>query len=118
MQRGRQQGRIVEGVLAIIAGSALLTLVGCTMPGERLTGVELSRSRPMTCMQECSSLYRNLIDQEQKRHVANIEVCRSQSQTAMGACLEEEGVRHAAEMERLSSGLTECQGSCEKRVGQ
>ena len=118
MQRGRQQGQIAQGVLAIIAGSALLTLVGCTMPGERLTGVELSRSRPITCMQQCSSLYRSLIDQEQKRHVANIEVCRSLPQSAMGACLEEEGLRHAAEMERLSSSLTDCQGSCQHRGGQ
>lgn len=117
MQRGRQLGRITRDTIAIAAGSALLVLVGCMTVTERLTGVEPSRLRPTTCMQRCSSLYRSLFDEERKRHVANTEVCWTMTQAARGACLEEEGLRHAAEMERLSLGLTECQTSCERGGG-
>jgi len=117
MQRGRRLGRITRHTIAIAAGSALMVLVGCMTVRERLTGVEPSRLAPTTCIQQCSSLYRSLFDQERKRHLANTEGCLTLAQAARGVCLEEEGLRHAAEMERLSLGLTECQTSCARSGG-
>ena len=102
--------------VAIVAGSALWALIGCTTVGDQLTGVTLHRAVPTTCMKQCSNQYRALYETELKQHLAIVEGCRSLAVTARGPCLESEGARHTAEMERLSSALSDCQASCPERA--
>jgi hypothetical protein len=115
MQRARSTWtapRTHRYTAAVASASALLALVGCTMVGDRLNGVALERGGPTTCIKQCNDLYRVLIDQEQKVRATNVERCLSLPQPERGACLEAEGARHAAEMERLSRARTDCQDNC------
>src|SRR5262245_23341469 len=100
-------------VHALIVGAAIVPLAGCTTVGDRITGVSLERAMPTSCIQQCNNSYRTLSDQEERRHNANVEVCRGLPRTESGACIGVEGARHTAEMERLGGGLTDCQSSCQ-----
>ena len=97
--------------IAILAGAALLP-AGCSSVEDHLTGVAIPAAAPTTCIQRCRDLYRTLFDAEQKRHLANHEVCQLLDAAARTSCIETESARHSAEMERLSQGLTDCQRSC------
>jgi hypothetical protein len=97
----------------IVAGSAAL-LVGCTTAASRLTGVDPEHSKPTTCIGYCNDLYASLVGQEQKLREVNLGECRVLPQPERGACLEEEGARHAAEMSRLEQLRAACLNTCAK----
>ena len=108
----RNAPRTLGNAFIIVAGSALVVIVGCTMVGDRLTGARLNRSVPTTCVRACNDLYRTLVDRERKLHAANVEFCRRRPQPDRGACLDAEGGRHSAEMARLEQARVDCLDGC------
>jgi hypothetical protein len=96
--------------LALLAAS----LVGCTMAASKLAGVTPERALPTTCIASCNDLYSRLVSQEMKLREENLAACRLLPQPQRGACLDEEGARHAAEMTRLERLRAACNSSCAK----
>lgn len=99
--------------LLVLAGLAAV-LVGCTTAANQLTGVSAERARPTTCITYCNDLYSGLVSQEQKLREVNLGECSVLAQPQRGACLEEEGNRHAAEMLRIEQLRAACLGTCTK----
>jgi len=99
-----------------IAGTAL-GLWGCTSAGDHLMGVEGSRATPTTCIRQCNDLNRALVAAEDKQHMTQIENCQSQEEGTRAQCFDAESMRHSAEIERLSQGLSDCQRSCVRSGG-
>lgn len=99
-------------ILATVAVVALLAVTGCTMVGDRLLGVGPSDSGPTTCVKECNDTYKELYQQEQALHAANVEACQVLPQADKGPCLDAEGARHGAAMDALGDAKIECQNSC------
>ncbi len=119
--------RIPTGVLAGLLGLALLIVVGCTQVGDNLTGVQLNRGRPTTCIKQCNDLYKMLYDDEQKAHAEAKEQCDAVNCAALPkadqqacidarqACQQAEAARHEAEMDRLSQAKKDCQDNCHRQ---
>lgn len=110
---GSSRFRVFDNGFLMIAGLAAV-LVGCTTVADRLTGVSPSRAMPTTCTHQCKDLYSILVAQESKLREENIGACRALPQPERGACLEEEGARHAEEMARLQQLHADCLSSCLK----
>jgi len=111
----RTAPRIPTGALAGAIGIALMLVVGCTQVGDNLTGVELNRGRPTTCIKQCNDLYKMLFNDEQKLHETNVQNCQALPQPDKGACLAAEAARHEAEMDRLSQAKKDCQDGCHRQ---
>ena len=111
-------------VLAAGFGAALLLVAGCVQVGDRLTGVDLSRGRPTTCIKQCNDLYKQLYDDEQKAHAEAKALCDAVNCAALPkpdqqacidarqACQAAEAARHAAAMDALNQGKINCQNNC------
>ena len=108
----RLRRAVVYATLATLLGVVSLTLSQCTLVGDSLTGVELNRGRPTTCIKQCNDLYKILFNQEQKLFLQNKEACMALPQPDKDACLAAEAARHSAEMERLGQAKIDCQNSC------
>ena len=106
--------RIIACALAI-AAIGLASLIGCTMVGDNLTGVELDRTGPTTCVKQCNDSYKLLYQEEQKRHLAAVEACQALSQPAKGECLAAEDAAHQANKAALSQGKIDCQNNCHRQ---
>lgn len=99
--------------LASFLGAVALTLGQCTMVGDSLTGVSLSRRAPTTCIKECNDRFAELYKNEQKRHIAAVEQCHLlPGGAARAACLEAEDATHRANKTQLSADKTACQNRC------
>ena len=102
----------VFAALAMLLGVVALTLSQCTMVGDSITGVDLNRGQPTTCIKQCNDLYKMLYDDEQKLHVANNEGCQALSQPDKDNCLAAEKARHDARMAELGEAKIDCQNNC------
>ena len=105
--------RILGNRFVLLAGLAAV-VAGCTTVEKHLTGVKLERSRPTTCVSYCNDLYAGLVGQEMKLHDENLGSCGILPEPQGGACMAEEGARHAAEMDRLQHLRAACLRSCVK----
>jgi len=70
---------------------------------------------PITCVKQCNDLYKPLFVFEQRLHNANVANCQALPNEEKGACLEAEGARHSAEMDRLGQAKIECQEDCHRQ---
>jgi len=113
MQLARHK-TIIASALAIIA-IGLASLIGCTMVGDSLTGVDVNRGVPTTCIKMCNDSYKLLYTEEQKRHLAAVEACQALSQPAKATCLDAETILHQANKAALSQGKTDCQNNCHRQ---
>lgn len=120
----RLRRAVVYAALAALLGIVSLTLSQCTLVGDNLTGVDLSKGRPTTCIKQCNDYYALLYDQEQKAHdqykllcdaidcaklpPADQQACIDQRQ----ACQNAESIRHAAEQDRLNQAKIDCRNNC------
>ena len=120
----RLRRAVVYAALAALLGIVSLTLSQCTLVGDNLTGVDLSRGRPTTCIKQCNDFYKLLYDQEQKAHdqykllcdaidcaklpPGDQQACIAQRQ----ACQNAEADRHNAETARLGQAKIDCQNNC------
>ena len=103
----RNAPRIPTNALAAALGLALLVLVGCTMVGDNLTGVGLTKTRPADCFHACKYDEWILQKAEHKLYLANLEACNGDQ-----ACIAAEHDRHRAERTRLRAARFACQASC------
>src|SRR5262245_9129788 len=99
-------------VLAMFLGVVALSLSQCTMVGDSLTGVDLSKGRPTTCIKQCNDFYAMQYDNEQKLYAQNKENCQQLSQPAKDNCLAAELARHQAKMAELGQAKIDCQNNC------
>lgn len=103
---------VVLAVLPLLFGVVALTLTQCNMVGDKITGVETSRSAPTTCIKACNDSSKIYQDVEQKQHQENVENCQALPQPQRGECLVAEDARHTAEMARLGQYKIDCQNNC------
>ena len=134
----RLRRAVVYAALATLLGIVSLTLSQCTLVGDNLTGVDLSRGRPTTCIKQCNDFYKLVYDQEQKAHDQykllcdavncaalpnDCTACAPTSRTCCQAycidyrqaCQAAEAARHAAEMDRITQAKTDCQNNCHRQ---
>lgn len=100
-------------VTAIGAGLALLGLVGCTMVGDNLTGLNGARGAAATsCIKTCNDQYAALYKIESKRHQAAVEACKLLTGAARDACLDAESALHKTKMDALTDAKVACHKNC------
>jgi hypothetical protein len=98
--------------LVTMLGVASVMLSQCTMVGDNVTGVDLSKGRPTTCIKQCNDLYKMLYDQEQKLYDTNKSACLGLSQPQKDQCLAAELARHQAAMDQLGIDKVNCPNTC------
>lgn len=111
MQHARLNRLGRAALFAALLGVVALSL-SCTLVGDRLTGVDLNRNGPTTCIKQCNDQYKVLFDNEQKLHVQNNSACQALSQPAKDQCLADEKARHDARMAELGQAKIDCQNNC------
>lgn len=116
-RRNRIRRAVVYASLATLLGVVSLTLSQCTMVGDNLTGVDLNRGRPTTCIKQCNDYYATLYDQEQKQYDTNKGICQALPQPDKDACLAAELARHQAKMDQLGTDKINCQNGCTHTQG-
>jgi hypothetical protein len=116
-RRNRIRRAVVYASLATLLGVVSLTLSQCTMVGDNLTGVDLNRGRPTTCIKQCNDLYALLYDQEQKLYNTNKEACQPLPQPDKDACLAAALAQHQANQDQLGIDKVACQTSCTHTQG-
>lgn len=99
---------VVFTAMVTLLGVASVLLSQCTMVGDNVTGIDLSKGRPTTCIKQCNDLYKMLYDQEQKLHQTNIELCGQDN----SACKNAEAARHEAAKQQLTADKINCQNTC------
>jgi len=124
----RLRRAVIYAALATMLGVVSLTLSQCTMVGDNLTGVDLSKGRPTTCIKQCNDFYKLVYDQETKYHdqakllcdmaFDNCEAsavtqedhaaCIAQRQ----ACQAQESSRHSAATSYNGQAKIDCQNNC------
>jgi hypothetical protein len=82
------------------------------MVGDSLTGVNLKRVGPTTCIKACNDLYALLYKLEQKRHIAENEQCQMLSGQAAQDCRATESATHEANKAQLTADKIACQNNC------
>ena len=120
----RLRRAVIYAALATTLGVVSLTLSQCTMVGDSLTGVDLNRGRPTTCLKMCNDFYALVFDQETKYHdqakllcdAVNCAVLPQPDQAACidarQACQQAEAARHAAQKDADTAAKINCQNSC------
>ena len=98
--------------LASLLGAVVLTLGQCTMVGDSLTGVRLSRTAPTTCIKGCNDTFADLFKAEQKRHIAAMEQCNTLTGQAQQDCKTTESATHSANKAQLTADKIACQNGC------
>jgi len=102
--------RIANLTLAALLATACVTLSQCTQVGDQLTGVSLSKSKPVSCKHQCQDDFNMLQRQEASLHKANMKACGSDA-----ACKSAENARHSAAMQQLTDQLQACKANCHKQ---
>ena len=103
--------------LSLLGAIALIvaTVVGCTMVGDRLTGVSLDKAGPTSCIKSCTGSATDQVHAEVEAHQAAIRGCQELSSEDRGPCMQAEAARHTAAMAQINSGRQECMNSCHRQ---
>jgi hypothetical protein len=120
----RLRRAVIYAALATMLGAVSLTLSQCTMVGDNLTGVDLYKGRPTTCLKQCNDFYKLVFDQEQKYHdqaklLCDAVNCAALPQPDQAACIDArqacqqvEADRHAAQKAADTAAKINCQNNC------
>lgn len=112
----RLRRAVAFAALAGLLGIGSVTLTQCTMVGDNLTGVDLERGRPTTCIKQCNDLFNFLYEVESKRHNAAQEICQSlENGPDQQACQAAESAQHNANKDGLNQGKIDCQNNCHRQ---
>ena len=112
-QPGRKRPALTSILLASLLGTGALTLVQCTMVGDRLTGLPSNSQAPVSCVQGCNDQYADLFKAEQRRHLTALEACLSlDAGDEKNDCLTAESNLHQTNMVNLTQGKVDCQDGC------
>jgi hypothetical protein len=103
--------RILCACLAVPV-AALITLAGCTMVGDRLTGLSITHVSPSACIRTCVETQTQAVHAEVALHQAQIEACQALPDSQRGECVAAESARHAAAMAGIAASRGECLGGC------
>ena len=95
-----------------VSAIALAGLAGCTMVGDRLTGLSLTRDARGTCITDCANAASASIEAEVARHADNVLACQELPAGDRDACLSAEGARFAAAMQAITDARLECHNNC------
>ena len=105
-------------LLAALLGAGSLTLVQCTMVGDRVTGLDVSSQESVGCIQDCNDRYAELFKVEQKRHIAAMSACMSLDPgPEKNDCLTAESNLHVTNKAGLTKGKNDCSDSCHRQGG-
>lgn len=128
-RHNRLRRAAIYTALATLLGVVSLTLSQCTMVGDKLTGVDMLRGRPTTCIKLCNDSYVLVYDEEQKAHEQAKELCDAVNCAALPqpdqaacidarqACQQAESARHAAAKDAITQGKINCQNGCAHQQG-
>ena len=105
----RLRRAVVYASLATLLGVVALTLSQCTMVGDNLTGVGLSKTAPTDCFGLCKYDEWILQKAEHKYYLANLKACGTDQ-----ACIDAETARHEAEVLRLRAARFACRAGCHR----
>jgi hypothetical protein len=124
----RLRRAVIYAALATMLGAVSLTLSQCTMVGDNLTGVDLNKGGPTTCIKQCNDFYKLVYDQEQKFHDQAMLLCANQRDACMSsagtpeeqqacqvqyaACRDQEEARHTEATANNGQAKTDCQNNC------
>lgn len=109
----RHRRAVALSVLAALLGVVSLVLSQCTMVGDSVTGVSLSRAAATSCIKQCNDLYDLLFKLEQKRHIAENDLCQQLPPGPVkNDCLQAESTRHNAAKDALAAGKDACKANC------
>ncbi len=112
----RLRRAVAFATLAALLGLVSLTVSQCTMVGDSLTGVGLTRSAPTTCIKACNDYYDLLYKLEQKRHDAENDLCNALPPgPEKNDCLTAESARHSAAKDQLAIDKKACQDGCHRQ---
>ena len=100
-------GRAIFLVLLGLVGAA-----GCTMIGDSVTGVSLSKQEVGACVSDCAKAANDAMESEQTLHQTNVDRCLELSEPDKGPCLNAEGARHSDAVQQIADRRRECQGGC------
>ena len=101
-------------VLAILL-VALLALVGCTMVGDRLTGVEVQSHRPNECVRACNEEFVADMTAETRRLAAALEECRPLPPADKKTCHEAALAAFHAAVTALGQERKTCVNNCHRQ---
>jgi len=96
---------------------AAVFVAGCTLTGDNITGLSLSKGGPTTCVKQCNDTFKGEYEKERKLHQQNVEACQQLPQPDKGDCLVAEDARHTAKMDELGAAKIECQNDCHRQGG-
>jgi len=114
MQLGRVSRLSMVGAIALVIVAAI---VGCTLVGDRLTGISLDKAGPSGCIRSCSGSFADQVHAEAEVHQNAIKGCQQLSSAERGPCIQAEAARHQAAMQQISSGRQECMNGCHRQGG-
>lgn len=109
--RGPAARAIVIALLGIVGAA------GCTMVGESLTGASLTQQAIASCVQDCGDQAQAALQSELQTHQEQVDACLQLSEADKGACLNAEGARHAAAMQKIADDRKQCQDNCHQQGG-
>ena len=104
------RGPAIRAIFVVLLG--LVGAAGCTMIGDSLTGVSLSKQEVVNCISSCAQTAQDEMQAEQQTHQENVDRCFGLSESDKGACLNAEGARHSAAVQEIADRRKECQGGC------
>ena len=111
----RLRRAVAFAALAGLLGVGSLTLTQCTMVGDNISGVDLERGRPTTCVKRCNDLFNALYEIESKRHNAANDICQALPVAQQQECQAIESATHATNKDALNQAKVDCQNSCHRQ---
>ena len=110
-----KRGLMILAVAAVAAGS--LSLVGCNLVSDSLTGSSLLTNQAQRCIKDCQDEYRFQVSRELKRHLEARKGCYDLSGDAREACLSAEQTRHEANEDQIEAAQRDCINACHRQGG-
>jgi hypothetical protein len=96
----------------LVPAAVLIALAGCTMVGDRLTGLSIARVNPSACVKACVEAQTRGVRAEAALHQAQIVACQALPDSQRGECAAAEAARHAAAMAGIAASRGECLEGC------
>ena len=106
--------RFLSACLAVPV-AALITVAGCTMVGDRLTGLSLTRVNPSACIRTCVQTQVQGVHAEAALHQAQVAACQALPDLERGDCMDAEEARHVAAMAGITGSRQECLSGCHRQ---
>ena len=129
----RLRRAVIYAALATMLGVLSLTLSQCTLVGDNLTGVDLTKATSKPCKDACKAVYNLYLDQESRYNFqinrlcglsydACVAVAATAADTAAcqadsSACYTAERARHAQALIDIQNIFKQCKDACKHAQG-